>query len=82
MNDGHDTFSCSLDHWPLVLTCIFNVCTYLISNWFLNVVDRLRGLKSFHYTTFQLSTCQPSHNLSWALAMYCELFGANDVKRI
>lgn len=64
------------------LNCIFDVCMHLTTNWFLNPVDRLKGLKSFHYTSFQLSTCQLSHHLSRTLAMHCEFFQANDVKRI
>ena len=44
---------CSLDHWPAVLSSIFDVCTYLISNWIPKDVDRPTGLQSFHATSFQ-----------------------------
>ena len=43
----------SSDHWPSVLSSIFDVCTYLISNWVPKDADRPTGLQSFHSTSFQ-----------------------------
>ena len=43
----------SSDHWPSVLSSIFDVCMYLISKWVPKDADRPTGLQSFHSTSFQ-----------------------------
>ena len=46
LQDSESSGGFLVDHWPSVLTGIFDVCTYLISNWVLKDADSPTGLQA------------------------------------